>query len=546
MKKLITILFILTSAFVMKAQFFCDASFTYQNDPITGITTLIGSSAANDSLAYPINYTWSFGDGTSATGQYVTHSFSPSGSYTVCLTIQTANGCTSTFCDSITGGNNTSNTCTANFYYLLDSVNTSSSTYSFIDYSSPDSASVIASYSWSFGDGSSSTLQNPVHTFTSPGTYYVCLNITTSSGCFSSNCQYIYVNSSQNTTCQAGFYSYIDSITVPPMTPVNFVDQSVPDSTSTIVSWLWDLGNGTTSNLQNPSASYQGPGTYTVCLTITTSSGCSNNYCETITINNTGCQLYANLTTQSPTTIGGNDGFIESAVFGGTAPYTYTWNNGANTANIYNLTSGVYTLYVTDANGCANSFTAMLYEPYDTTGGPIVDTLITNVLDTCLNFIPDSFYIASVTTNPSTGTVTVEWVFTGSGMTGSFTVEYSYVLNGNTAIILTINCGTKALASYLSFIHIYGATGILPVFGNDNDLVVYPVPFMDKLNIAFSGSGKVNVTIYDATGRKALTIPSFVATGAFNKEINTSNLPAGIYILNVENNGTVIHKQVIK
>ena len=548
MKKFFTILFFFASTYLLSAQ--CQASFGYQTDPMTGLTTLNGYVATNDSNAYPISYVWMFGDGTTGTGQYITHPYNTMGSFTVCLTINTANGCSSTFCDSIYTGGTPASNCMANFYYLIDSVNTGSSTYSFIDYSNADSSSSIVSYAWNFGDGTSSTLQNPVHTFTSPGNYYVCLNITTGSGCSSSTCQYVYVNNNgQTTSCQAGFYFYPDSITVPAMQQYNFVDQSVPDSTSIIVGWSWTFPGGTpaTSTTQDPyGIIFSNPGTYTICLTITTSSGCSSNYCETITVGNTGCQIYANMNIQSPSTIGGNDGYIESNVFGGTAPYVYYWSNAATTADIYNLTSGAYTLNVVDANGCQATFSAMLYEPYDTTGGIIIDTLTTNILDTCLNFIPDSFYIASVTTDPNTNTVTVVWTFTGGGMTSSLTVVYNYTSPGNNAIILTISCGTKALATYLSIIHISTTMGILPVYGNNNEIVAYPVPFMDKLNIAFAGSGKVNITLYDATGRIAFMEPTFTASGVVNKEINTSALPSGVYIMNIENNGTVIHKQVIK
>lgn len=546
MKKLFTILFFFASTYLLNAQ--CQASFGMQADPVTGLVTLNGYVATNDSNAYPINYLWMFGDGTTGTGQYVTHAYNAPGPFTACLTINTANGCSSTVCDSIyIGGSTPANNCMANFYYLIDSLNTGSTAYSFIDYSNADSASNIVSYTWNFGDGTTSNLQNPVHTFTSPGNYYVCLNITTASGCSSSTCQYVFVNyGGQNTSCQADFVAYTDSMSVPALTVYNFFDMSIPDSTSTIVSWNWSFGNGTGSNLQNPQATFGGPGIFNVCLTITTNTGCSSTSCQTIIVNNTGCQIYANLNVQSPSTIGGNDGYIESNVFGGTAPYTYYWSNAATTANIYNLTSGAYTLNVVDANGCQATFSAMLYEPYDSTGGNIIDTLTTNILDTCLNFVPDSFYIASVTTDPNSNTVTVVWTFIGGGMTTSLTVVYSYIYPGNNVIVLTISCGTKALVTYVSIIHISETMGIEPVYGKNTDIVAYPVPFMDKLNIVFSASGKVNITMYDATGRIAFMEPTFTANGVVNKEINTSTLPSGVYFMNIENNGTLIHKQVIK
>ncbi|MFD2524179.1 SprB repeat-containing protein, partial [Flavihumibacter stibioxidans] len=48
----------------------------------------------------------------------------------------------------------------------------------------------------------------------------------------------------------------------------------------------------------------------------------------------------------------GSTGAVEINVTGGTAPYTYNWNNGATTKDLSNLATGTYTVTVTDANGC--------------------------------------------------------------------------------------------------------------------------------------------------------------------------------------------------
>ena len=56
-----------------------------------------------------------------------------------------------------------------------------------------------------------------------------------------------------------------------------------------------------------------------------------------------------------------NDGYIKSTVSGGTAPYTYSWSNGMTVKDIYNLTAGVYTLTITDAQGCI-AFTGVTIE----------------------------------------------------------------------------------------------------------------------------------------------------------------------------------------
>jgi PKD repeat protein len=453
MKKLITLLFIISSTLALKAQ--CNANFGYQTDPMTGVSYFNGYASVNDSASYPITYVWSFGDGTSGTGQYLPHTYAYPGSYIVCLSIQTANGCSSTFCDSVYSGTPTSQ-CMANYTYLIDSINNVSYTYSFLDYSNPDNSSTIVSYNWSFGDSTYSTAQNPIHTFYGPGTYWVCLNIVTSSGCSNTSCGYITV------------------------------------------------GNA--------------------------------------------CQIYASLTTQNPTTVGGSDGYIETNVYGGTPPYAYLWSTGQTTADIYNLTSGYYSLNITDANGCSNSYTAVLFEPNDSTNGQIIDTLYTNIIDTCLNFIPDSFYIATVTVDPSTNIVTVVWTFTGSGTTSTLIATYSYTYNGNNIVVLTISCGTKSITNYYASIHISTTTEVAPIYGNEQDVFAYPVPFNEKLNVVFTSSktSKLNVSLIDATGRVVLSKKVEVSTGINSTEINTTSLPSGVYILNVENNGQTTHKQVVK
>ena len=52
-------------------------------------------------------------------------------------------------------------------------------------------------------------------------------------------------------------------------------------------------------------------------------------------------------------TCSGNDGKISIAVNGGQAPYSYAWSNGANTSQVSGLQAGVYSVTVTDANGCS-------------------------------------------------------------------------------------------------------------------------------------------------------------------------------------------------
>jgi hypothetical protein len=61
-----------------------------------------------------------------------------------------------------------------------------------------------------------------------------------------------------------------------------------------------------------------------------------------------------------------NNGSINLSVSGGTGAYTYLWSNGATTQDISNLTVGIYTCTVTDANGCTKTATAAVNSPSGT------------------------------------------------------------------------------------------------------------------------------------------------------------------------------------
>jgi gliding motility-associated-like protein len=118
--------------------------------------------------------------------------------------------------------------------------------------------------------------------------------------------------------------------------------------TSGNYSYLWNNG-ATTSNITNLTA-----GIYTV--TATDQNGCTNNQTFQITTNS----IALTPTIIHPSCQGLNNGAIQLNISGGTAPYTYTWNNGASTRDIQQLAAGNYSVVVTDANGCTSSISNQL------------------------------------------------------------------------------------------------------------------------------------------------------------------------------------------
>jgi PKD repeat protein len=126
----------------------------------------------------------------------------------------------------------------------------------------------ISSWSWDFGDGGTSSEQNPLHTFTAAGSYDVALAVTGPYGT-DTETKAAYVVISDNPPV-ANFTA--DPVSGPFPLTVNFTDSSTTPAGS-ITAWAWDFGDGGTSTEQNPSHTYDAAGTYTVTLTVTGTEG---------------------------------------------------------------------------------------------------------------------------------------------------------------------------------------------------------------------------------------------------------------------------------
>jgi PKD repeat protein len=136
--------------------------------------------------------------------------------------------------------------------------------------------STITSYKWTFGDGTSSDLANPLHVYSVSGTYNACLKII-STGCSDSICKVVTVNVNPPSTCTA-YYTY----TIPSGSSVLFVNASV--ASNNIAYYSWSFGDGGTATIANPAHTYATSGTYNACLKIISSTGCTDSVCKSITV----------------------------------------------------------------------------------------------------------------------------------------------------------------------------------------------------------------------------------------------------------------------
>jgi len=145
---------------------------------------------------------------------------------------------------------------------------------------SPDTT--ILSWSWNFGDGTSSTARNPYHQYQNSGTYTVTLQVTDDYEQIKSQTKIISINEKP-----IAYFSY--SPTSPSTSDtIQFTDTST-DSDGTIASWSWDFGDGTTGSIgENPTHQYQKAGKYDVKLQVTDNNGATDLKTISVTIKEKG------------------------------------------------------------------------------------------------------------------------------------------------------------------------------------------------------------------------------------------------------------------
>ncbi len=133
---------------------------------------------------------------------------------------------------------------------------------------STSQSSNIVQWAWNFGDGSgTSNLQNPSYQYASFGTYQASLTVTTQNGCTNTLTQNVVVYPLP--TANISSPNHFGCVPI----NVTFNDQSVITS-GAVVGWQWNFGNGSYSNLQNPSSVYNQVDSFTVELIVTSNFGC--------------------------------------------------------------------------------------------------------------------------------------------------------------------------------------------------------------------------------------------------------------------------------
>jgi PKD repeat protein len=287
------------------------ASFAYSpSSPQVGQSVSFSGSASGGTSPY--SYSWSFGDGSNGTSSSASHTYSSAGSFTVTLTVKDSGSARQT--------------ATSQQSIAVSSPPPTLSTIFAYSPSSPQAGQQVSfnasaiggaspySFSWNFGDNSSSTGNPTTHIFTAAGSFLVSVTTTDAVG--------VSTTSNQTVTVAA---SLSVSFTFSPSSPhagdnVTFVGSASGGIQS--YNYFWSFGDSTTGSGGTASHIYQSDGHYTVTMIVTDASNNTANNNETITVKHIDGSCHAHADCASNIFQKVNFNSIASS---GTALYIFTW-----------------------------------------------------------------------------------------------------------------------------------------------------------------------------------------------------------------------------
>jgi len=306
----------------------------------------------------------------------------------------------------------------------------------FTDHSTAVAGDPIATYSWTFGDGNTSTTQSPTNTYTAAGTYSVTQTITSQAGCVGSTAQTVTVNPTP-----------VSSFT---FSTVCFNNPTVfTDGSTGATQWNWNFGDANTSAQQGPSHTYGSAGTYTVTQVTANSFGCKDTIQQTIVVNPLPIANF----TSTPVCFGNATTFTDGSSISTGSISTWSWTFGDPASGLNNMTNlqspshiftapGNYSVTLTVTSNTIPGCQSTVMVPATVNPPPVAGFNTTNL---CLNsgsILTDGSTFA--TSDPIT---TWSWSMPGgapaTGTSASTSTLYNTAGTHSVTLIVTTQSGCK-------------------------------------------------------------------------------------------------------
>ncbi|MGB3947423.1 MAG: PKD domain-containing protein [Bacteroidia bacterium] len=238
------------------------------NPPCVGTIVTFESNTSYQ----PTAWKWNFGDGDSSNLENVTHVYSNPGTYIVTLITTNSSACVPTYDTSsyslVVNG-------TPNVNFTAPDICIGEPMV-FTDSTAIVENATLTSWSWNFGDGGSSLLQNTNHTYATCDSFIVKLIVTSNNGCVDSITKNVVVH------CLPVADFSAESVCF--NTETLFIDSSVAPNTDSITTWNWTFGDGNYSNNNLPGHTYATPGIFPTKLVVTSNYGCSDSVTKNVEV----------------------------------------------------------------------------------------------------------------------------------------------------------------------------------------------------------------------------------------------------------------------
>ncbi len=422
-------------------------AFTADTTTACGTKTVTFTNQTIPGAGGTVSYFWDFGDGDSSTAISPTHTYTYLGTFAVSLVVINSNGCTSTLTKNNyvkvvskpTAAFTTNNTSSCNAPFQVTFSNTSSNG---------------VSYAWNFGDGNTSTASNPVHTYTSSGTYTVRLIATGANGCKDTLTRNAYIVIGQVNA------NFTTSSPVCAGQNVTFSNTTTPGPGG---SRLWNFGNSATSTALNPVYTYTTPGSYTVTLIEQYANNCNDTVQKTVTVNPKPSAMFT-----SADTVACSVPFSASFTNTSTGASSYSWSFGSgsstatNPTHIYNAL-GTYSvrLIAISSSGCRDTFTRN-------------------------NYIKLQVPVATLTASPDSTCANTTVQFSSTLNSPLYATNYRWNFGDGSSIVNCAACNTQTHA--YSSNGTYTVTLVVTTASGCHDTVTKNITVSSKPTAAFTGT----------------------------------------------------------
>ncbi len=294
------------------------------------------------------NWKWDFGDGTLSNEQNPTHIYEFQNNYSVSITVTDEHGCSDIgFADSVIS------VYKPHASFIADYISACSPQQDVNFYNNSYGDGNLL-YEWDFGDSNISYEQNPVHTYNTNGIFDISLTVTDKHSCTDTLLKEKYINLSG---VDAAFSVNKDTL-------CSDEKLILTNTSANAYNYIWDFGDGTSSDEKNPSHIYTQPGTYEIILKAFHATGCSDSYSKIINVENivADFNLSDNYSCQVPVEIQYNNLSVNAEV--------YEWHLGNGTLSDEKNPKVVYS-----ENGIYSD-TLIVYSPHGCKAEKIIDSAV--------------------------------------------------------------------------------------------------------------------------------------------------------------------------